>query len=249
MSVPAFVTTGADSLFVGGIASSIADWWLRCTDADPVVVLDWGADARWWAWLAEWGYVPGAGKLRRLEIPPETSQRDRHAVAIREAQRLGARWCVQTDDDILPEGEFSVAKAVAMADAARTAQPAFGLGTGVPYGLVAVHLPACALPHTLGPAPEPRGRPVVEAGAKGGLRFLSASLDPERLPPYDPARRGYDPLLCDAVRAQGFAVGGFSDAAPLWCRARHLRQRYSTVWPYHSLAERWPRAGALSDGA
>lgn len=252
-ATPVFVTTGARSLFVGGIAGSVLDYWMRHREAAPVVVLDWGADQRWWGSLAAWGYVPGrgepfpgTGRLLRVPIPAATSQRDRHAAALTFARDLGAAWCVQTDDDILPRAECSLEAAVRLIESARTTRPAFGMPAGTPYGCVGIKLPKCHLPHILDGETPVVGPPIREAGAVGGLRFLSTTIDPARLPPYDPAMRGYDPLLCDAVRAQGLAVGVFWDAAPLGLRATHLRQEWSSVWPYHAIPDTLPRAG---DGA
>lgn len=241
--VPVFLTTGADSMFVGGIAASLVDYWMRHQEASPVTVLDWGADPRWWNGMLAWGYMANGGtKLRRFLLHADTSQRMRHVVALGAAQRMKAEWFVQTDDDILPRAEFSPHAAVEILRSACTTQPAFGMPAGTPYGLVQVKLPPCNLPH----AGTPDGEyPVIrEAGAVGGLRFISTALDPDGLPPYDPQKRGYDPLLCDAVREQGLAVGAFWDAAPLGLRATHLRREYSTVWPNLSLPDTLPREGA-----
>ena len=241
---PVYITTGADSLFVGGFALSVVDYWMRHTQADPVTVLDWGADSRFWIAMDSWGYRPGCGKLRIRLMNPDTSQRERHVIALTEAREMGAAWLVQADDDILPRPEFSIATGVRLAEETRTTRPAFDMPTGTPYGLVSVKLPPCNMPHAGDPNAAGPMPVIAEAGAMGGLRFMSTKLDPDKLPPYEPKRRGYDVLLCDEVRAQGMAVGCFWDAAPIGLRATHLRREYSTVWPGLKIDNTFPRPGA-----
>jgi len=233
---PVFVTSCARDPLRAGYAQAVLAYWRDHRHA-TVTLIDAGvcdkALAQWAAW--------GLDAIERIVIPNAGSQRERHATAVRIARERGHAWCVQTDDDIMPVPAFDLHHAIGLAEIARTETARFGLPKDRPFGMVSLALPDCHLNHILDPEAVPAfaQRPVQEAGAVGGCRILATAIDFDRMPPAE--RFGYDCPMADGLRAQGFAVGYFTEQAPKWCRAINLSGPISYCWPYLFKPDTFPR--------
>lgn len=223
-----YVTSAAqDSIRVAMAAATLA-YWCRLRDTH-VTLLDAGAGRSLHRVLGPLGLVRGED-YESIRLDAETSQRDRHHVAHADAQRHGAPWYLQADDDILPRPEFNPRQAVDIA----TRYDGFGM--------IALLLPNCPLPHAVDGREWRPQHPVEECASAGGVRLMRSAMEWE-LPPFQAQRegRGYDVPLALAIRAAGWKVGFFTEQSPPALRGTHMGEHLSLVWRCEEIPDEFPR--------
>lgn len=209
--IPVILTTNAVDTVRQGVASACFARWLEIVEAGALHVIDAGSSMKFDTEFAVSIYWPGGEKSWR-DIPPEGSLRHRHAVARDILDASDSEWAIFTDDDILVDPD------PAWINAALQILRIFDKPDH-PWGLVTVALES-------GKTGAAADGPIREVANCGGLRFVRRGALPAELPPFDD-HPGYDHILTQAVRDNGFRVGSIFHPA---VQVRHLGEGLSTIW-------------------
>jgi len=242
---PVFITVASDDVIRIGLALSVISFWSRHAHVSKVVLICAEPPHKFFEVLTAAGIRMDGDKLAVSYIGRKGSQKHRHVTALANAKLLAADYFVQTDDDILPHPGMDLNVAFDLMRQARdTGDRGFGV-EGAKYGMVAADLPTgCHFPHVYDPKQTTMPQAaILTAGAVGGLRFMASAIDETQLPDYEEKMYGYDTHIADGIRAQGMAIGFFSDAAPKILRSVNCAGQFSCVWPHLRFGETFPREG------
>ncbi len=204
-------TNAANDVRIGLAYATIARW---CEyDGIRLTVLD--AASEWPGHETEGDLLDlvllNSMSARRRRVDHAGSLRTRHMYARRAGHKGLREWYVHTDDDILPPRDGGWLKRAL--DLIR-----FHDDRDNPWGMVFMSLDPFAGSHADGPVRE------VQNG--GGLRLVRKGAIPDVFPARDD-HAGYDHILTQAVRDNGYRVGVLS--MPEY-RFLHLGDGTSTIW-------------------